>query len=137
MSRRPDQNAIRAFVLESFEGAGAPPADILDQAVAFLAAWSSLDIRQQFALQQRALGKQYDLIAREYAATFPGETITPAGVAASIIAASKAAQASLAPDLFPTTSAPTISAPVRGISSSANRKSVNRRKPHRPPQAPV
>ena len=137
MSRRPDQNAIRAFVLESFEGAGAPPADILAQAVAFLAAWSSLDIRQQFALQQRALGKPLELIAREYAATFPGATITPAGISASITAASKQAQAFLAPGLFPTTSAPPTGDASRGISSSANRKSLNRRKPPQPPQAPV
>ena len=134
MSRRPNQNAIRAFVEECFEGTDAPD-DILDKAVAFLMGWCSLTVQQQFCLQQRAFGKPHEVIAREYRATFH-QSITPAGVCASCYAATQAAT-SLAPDLFPTTSAPTISAPVRGISSSANRKSVNRRRPHRPPQAPV
>ncbi len=130
MTRQPDQNAIRAFVRDSFEGTGAPPG-ILDQAVAFLAAWSRLDIRQQFALQQRvAFSRTLEDAAREYVATFH-EGITAAGVSASCAAASKAAQAFLAPGLLPTTPAPTNGDASRGTSARSNCTPA-----HHPPMPP-
>lgn len=134
MSRRPNRQAIRDFVEECFEGTDAP-ASVLDQAVAFLYAWASLPIRQQFALQQRdAFGKTHEDAARAYSIVFH-EPITPAGIAASCAAARS--QASLALRPATTTSAPSSGDASPGTSSSASRKSVNRQTPPRRPQAPA
>ncbi len=134
MSRplQPDQNAIRAFVAECFEGTGAPDS-VLDQAAAFLAGWCSLPVQQQFCLQQRAFGKEHEAVAREFRAVFH-QPITPAGISASCTAAATQAQAALAPGLSPTTSAPPTAGSDRGTSANADRKSVNRQTP---PPAPV